>query len=189
MTTIKLKKIGILLLLTVVGLSQTGCFGVSSHFKSVRNSIAKNVDNDYVQRFEFSVGRSLMSFAGLFIRIAENVNEEGEKIRPDELLAEIDRVEMSIFEKRDHRPSLPESSTLDDVTWYLEDEGYEYFVRFRDRDEMGMVFLREHNDNYDRLLLITFADENLVIVEMRGDLGGMIDWVLKKKNRMEMASN
>ncbi|MCF8259978.1 MAG: DUF4252 domain-containing protein [Melioribacteraceae bacterium] len=186
MTKMKIKRISLLLLISTVGLFQTGCFGVTSHFKSIRESVAQRVDKDYVKRFEFGIGRSMMSVAGLFIRVAEKNNDESENV--DDLFAQIDLIEFSIFEKRDHSRNSPEVKVLDDLIYKLENNHYEYFVKFKDGNELGIVFLRESKDSYDRLLLVTFADENMVIAEMRGNLEGMIDWALKKRT-MEVASN
>ena len=176
-----LKKSNRYLLIAVLiaaGLLQTGCIGVSNEFRNTRRYIVSQLDVRYFQVFEFSIGRSLMSVASLFVKMSDN------KEKVDELLDQINRVQISNYEKRDHRSYIPSSEEMQNLVNKIKELDYDYFVKVRERDNMTLVFLKNSEIQfYDKMLMVIFEEENFVIVELDGNLERMVDFMLKKANK------
>ncbi len=175
---------GLLLTLTL-----GGCFGVNGNFKDVRNNILSKFDSGYSKDIEYGFGSVTMSLAGLFVSFSD---DEDAGIASD-MLDEISNVQIGIYNR--NLSSNNNSNTemnfkfLKETTDKLIEAGWKSLVRVAEHGNMTAVLIKEDEDNIpENMFVINMADNKLVLVELSGKLGKIIELALKN-NGQDLVGN
>lgn len=175
----------IIITLVLANFLLSGCIGVNRGFKSLRNHIVENVDGDYERVIEFSVGPAGILLASMFVSFADT--EEN----IDDMLRQVSRVQVSIYEKKGNGSSNPSMSLLCSLSKRLEDRGWQYLVRSVDGDEMVGVFIRsDEPEELNQIFVVALSDKELVMTEVLGDLDDLIEIAIRQHGLdFDMAHN
>ena len=179
----KTNKVKIILRLLAASLLLTGCFSVDGYFKKMRNTVLNGIDGDYKREIEFGIGAAGLALSSYAVSFSD-ANDYA-----DDMIRKIDRVQVGIYKTRDYEK--PKFSTLKAVTSDLKDEGYEFIVRSVDHDEMTAVMVKnEHDNRLKEMFIVTLNDEELVLVQVFGDLDKLIEIALRENGlNVEVSKN
>ena len=73
----------------------------------------------------------------------------------------------------------------------MAENGWDHIVRTVDRDEMAMVFIKsDYIETIEELFVIALNDDELVMAELRGDLGEVVNIAIRENGlKFHMAKN
>ncbi len=166
----------------------SGCFGVNTEFRSIRNSLLQNNKEDFDRTFELSIGQAGMLLAGMFIRMAD---ESEHNI--DQMLAQVSRVQIGVYELEDpaDRQNVNCREMLTSVETQMKNEGWHYIVKTRDNNEIAAVFIRDNIlDEFSEMFVVAFSNKELVLVHLNGDLDNLIQIAIREHGlKFQMAKN
>lgn len=152
-----------------------GCVEINEEFSEVRDEIISQLDNDYRSEFQFSIGSVGITVSSWFVDFA--ANEEF----IDDMMRDISGVQLGVYER------IKGSSTADfGILQKIEDEmlnyGWKSLVRSVDGNEANAVYLRSDPEELlQRIFVVSLTDDELVLVEVEGDLKEIIATVIKEK--------
>ncbi len=142
------------------------------------------LDMDYDKQIEFSVGSAGIMLAGMIV----NLSDVEEPV--DEILKNISRVQVGVYERNRYNKFHARYDVLVRLSAKLEEQGWKYIVRSVQDNEIAAVFVNEEDDEFSRLYVVAADDEQLVLVEIHGDLSKVIEVAVREKGfRMHMARN
>jgi hypothetical protein len=172
-------------LLLVMGLGLTGCIGVNRGFRELRNDVLENIDGNYKKEIEFSVGPAAIWLAGLFVQFADTEEPV------EEYLHNVSRVQVSVFENHSKGSNGLTFTKLREICNEMEMRKWNCIVRTVDGDESTAVFVRSADpDELNQMFVIALSDEELVLVEIMGDLDRLIEVAIREHGlNMKMAKN
>ena len=168
-TTINISAVLCLTLLT------SGCMRVNKEFSELNNYILAGFGNKYSTEAQFAVGSVGISISSWFVDFAQDddiVND---------LMREIDNVQIGIY------TSLKETSqvgfnTLLEISADMEARGWKHIVRSIDNGELLAAYISSDiKKTFTQMYIISFDGEQLVIVEVEGNLEELISTVIKEK--------
>lgn len=166
----------------------SGCFGVNTEFRSIRNSLLQNNKSDFDRTFELSVGQAGMLLASMIIRMADE-----SEYSVDELLAQVSRVQIGVYELEDHVDfaDINCKEMLGSIDAQMKNEGWHYIVKTRDHGEIAAVFIRDNIlDEFSEMFVVAFSGEELVLVQLNGDLDNLIQIAIREHGlKFQMAKN
>jgi hypothetical protein len=168
-----MKKYSTLIIVAVflfTGLS--GCIGVNRSFKELRNYLVQNLDEDLNREIEFSVGPAGMMFAGMFLSVADTGMDITDMVR------KVDRIQLSVFNRK--APGKADFGLLKEITDRMAEMNLKYVVRAKDGSDMSAVFLSQSEDDINKLFVISLSEDNLVLVEILGDIDELIKIAIKE---------
>jgi len=171
----KSKKIKFVMGTILVALLFTGCIGVDRGFRSIRDYVLDPANNQFEKEFEFSFGTVSITMAELVM----NFSDVEEPI--DEILSEVSNVQVGIYKNNSDvriNPSIEEAKFL---TNKMKKAGWDCIVRSVDRDEMVAVFVKAHDDELNRIFVISVNDEEVVLAEVLGNLHKVIEIAIREK--------
>ena len=169
------KKIKFVMGILLVALLSTGCIGVDRGFRSVRDYVLDSSNNQLEKEFEFSLGSVSITMAEL----AMNFTDIEEPI--GEVLSEISSVQVGIYNNNYDvkiEPSFEEAKFL---TSKMKDAGWDCIVRSVDGSDMAIVFVKAHDDELNQLFVISVNNEEVVLVEVLGNLHKVIEIAIREK--------
>ena len=170
----KLKKLGVTVLLVFIGISFSGCIGVNSDFGSIRNSLLKNMNGRFERDIEFSVGALGIKIAESFVKFADTEEDV------DEMLNQVSHVQIGVYSRKDFDDFHPSMLELKQLGRELQKDGWQYIVKNINDDEITTVFLNKNNDGQlNRLLVVNYSDDELVLAELTGNLEKLIQHAIK----------
>lgn len=153
----------------------SGCIGINSDFRNIRNSILELSGNRFHKEIEFSVGAFGLMVAGNFVKL----NNSDENI--DDMLDQITRVQIGIYERK----SLKADNILNhlrEVSNMMKLEGWKYLVRSTEGNEMSAVFLRaKDNGHINRMFVVALTGDELILTEVSGNLEKLIELAIKDR--------
>ncbi len=171
----KIKRFLALGLILIVSLSFTGCLGVNGEFRTVRNHVLSNIEMDVNRDIELSIGPALISFASLFVSFAET----DEPV--DEMLRQIKRVQVGVYEVREVFTDKVNSSVVTALTDLMSEKGWKYIVKSRDHNEIATVFVRsEEVDELSEMFVVAVSGEEIVFVHIEGELEDLIEIAVRE---------
>lgn len=179
----KNKKIVILiLLLAVVGLS--GCIGVNRDFKIIRSNILANVNGNFEREIEFSVGSGLLELTGVFVSFTDT------EVDAEDLLDQIHRVQIGVFKNKGFEEFSYSADLLDKLSYGMEQAGWSYIVKNKEKGEMAGVFVKEESGGEIRqMFVIALDDDELVMTEISGHINKLVEIAVKENGlKFERAS-
>jgi Domain of unknown function (DUF4252) len=155
----------------------TGCIGVNRQFEEVKDKIMGELGKDYKTEFQFSVGSSAITISSWFVDLA--ADEE----YIDEMMREISSVQVGIYNQVEGSNTKADFSTLKSIDKEMSSKGWKYIVRTIDNDELTAIYVSaDPEEMLNSMYVINLSDEELVIIEVNGDLKKVISYAIEEKN-------
>ena len=154
-----------------------GCINVNQEFSEMTDRIISNIGTDYKKEFQFSVGEVGITVSSWFIDFAareENV---------DEMMREISSVQVGIYNRVENSDFKADFSTLESIDEEMDSKGWKYIIRSVENDDLTAIYISaDPEEMLNKMYLINLSDEELVIVEVTGDLKKVISYAIEEKN-------
>ena len=128
---------------------------------------------------ELHFGRAVLGLASTAARWSDDLDAEFAA----DVLDEVDRVHVGIYELEGHRRDAPRDLGLD-AREELADMGWRVLVRTRDMGESHWVFVRPGVRRGYEMLVVGLEGRELVVAKLEGDLAGMIDHAVRREDRI-----
>ncbi|NNG26039.1 MAG: DUF4252 domain-containing protein [Ignavibacteriaceae bacterium] len=158
-------------------LTLTGCIGVNRQFSEVKNKIMGELGDEYKTEFQFSVGPALIHVSSLFVNLAA----EEEYI--DDMLREISSVQVGVYNRIEGSTYKASLTTLNSIDEEMSSNGWKFIVRTIDRNELTTIYISaDLEELLQKMYIINLNDEELVIVEVNGDLKKVISYAIEEKS-------
>lgn len=155
----------------------SGCIGVNRQFSEVKDKIMGELANDYKTEFQFSVGSSAITISSWFVDLA--ANEE----YIDEMMREISNVQVGVYNKVEGSDAKANFGTLKSIDEEMHNKGWKYIVRSVDKEELTAIYLSDDPvEILNKMYIINLSDEELVIIEVNGDLKKVISYAIEDRN-------
>lgn len=173
----KIKSITLMVSVSLLILFLNGCLGVNSQFSEVKDKIIGGLGNDYKTEFQFSVGSEAITISSWFIDLA--ADEE----YIDEMMREISSVQVGVYNKVEGSDAKANFGTLQSIDEEMNNKGWNYIVRSVDDSELTAIYLSDDpGEILNRMYIIILSDEELVIIEVNGDLKKVISYAIEDRN-------
>ena len=169
------RKIKFVMSILLVALLFTGCIGVDRGFRSIRDYVLDPSNNQFEKEFEFSFGSVSITMAELVLNFAD-VDEP-----VDEILSEIHNIQVGIYNNTSDVKIEPGLDEVKFLTNKMKNAGWDCIVRSVDRNEMTAVFVKTHDDELNRLFVISVNDEEVVLADILGNLHKVIEIAIREK--------
>ncbi|MBD3287581.1 DUF4252 domain-containing protein [candidate division KSB1 bacterium] len=168
-------KIFLLTMISALFISSSGCIPTRD-FEFIEDAIRSDLHSDIHLKtnFKFSFGPVSISTIRLFVDLADADNEA------EMYLKEIKRVQIGVYEVRHNRFGKGRVRIPLKVRDKLEEMDYELFINARERGEHVNLYFKELNRYFSSLYIIVFEDDELVILEVRGNLENMIEKAIQE---------
>ena len=171
----KAKKIMSAFLLSVVGLSLSGCFGINNNFRNIRNSLTDNLDCRFRKEIEFSVGPAGIMFASSFVSFTDTGFDL------EEMLDQISNVQIGIYEPLDFESGTVSFNFLKNITYDLRSCGWKSLVKSKSGNELTGIYIKQdEEENPESLFVIAFSPEKLIMVEVNGNLKKLVETIAEE---------
>jgi hypothetical protein len=152
-----------------------GCIGINDDFAEIRNAVLENLDDNYRSEYQFSVGSVAITISGWFVDAAAE-----DDLAP-EIIDNVSSVQVGIY-KKIRNTSYPDIATLRELEDEMQQKGWKSIVLTCDRDELNGIYIRSNPvETLDRLFVISLDDDELILVEIEGDLKELIATVIREK--------
>jgi hypothetical protein len=152
-----------------------GCVEINEEFSKVRDKVIENFGDDYNSEAQFSIGSVELTISSWIV----NAFEEDEL--PSEILDKVSSVQVGIYKKVRGNTS-HNINTLKDIESNMQESGWKSIVRSSTENEMTAVYIRKNvEEMLERLFIINLEDDELVLVEVEGDLREAIATIIKEK--------
>lgn len=171
----KLKKIKFIVGLLLIALLSTSCIGVDRSFRSIRNYVLESSGDNFEKEFEFSLGSVSITMAELVMNFAD-VEEP-----IDEILSEVSSVQVGIYNNNSGTKIEPNFEELKFLTNRMKKVGWDCIVRTVNRNEMVAIFVRSHEDELNQLFVISVNNNEMVLIEVLGNLHKVIEIAIREK--------
>lgn len=154
----------------------TGCIGVNRQFDEVKDKIMGELGSDYKTEIQFSVGSTAITISSWFVDLS--ANEE----YIDEMMREISSVQVGVYNQVEGSDARADFSTLKSIDKEMNSNGWKYIVRTIDNDELTAIYISaDPEEMLNSMYVINLSDEELVIIEVNGDLKKVISYAIEKK--------
>jgi len=155
----------------------TGCIGVNRQFGEIKDKIMGDLGNDYKTEFQFSVGSTAITVSSWFVDLA--ANEE----YIDDMMREISSVQVGVYHKVEGSYAKANFSTLQSIEEEMHNKGWKYIVRSIDNEELTAIYLsNDPGEILNKMYIINLSDEELVIIEVTGNLKKVISYAIEERN-------
>ena len=173
----KTKSIILLVVISFFLVTLTGCIGVNRQFSEVKNKIMGELGDDYKTEFQFSVGPALIHVSSLFVDLA--ADEE----YIDDMLREISSVQVGIYNRIEGARYKADFSILNSIDKEMSKNGWKYIVRTIESDELTIIYISvDPEELLQKMYVINLSNEELVIVEVNGDLKKIIPYAIEERS-------
>jgi len=167
---IKLFFLSFTLLLTL-----NSCIDVNEEFVNVRNKMIKNFDDDYKSEVQFSLGSVGITVSSWMVNTSEN-----DELASD-ILADVSSIQVGVYQKFKGSSTL-DISTLHDIEKNMLESGWKSIVMSSEDNDLSAVYVRKNpNEILNRLFIINYDGEELVLIEVEGDLKEAVSTVIREK--------
>jgi len=172
----KIKSTTLIISVSLLLLSLNGCIGVNRQFSEVKDKIIGELGNDYRTEFQFSVGSSAITISSWFIDLA--ADEE----YIDEMMREISSVQVGVYNRVEGSDAKANFGTLQSIDEEMQNKGWKYIVRSVDNEELTAIYLSDDPvELLNKMYVINLSDEELVIIEVNGDLKKVISYAIEER--------
>ncbi len=173
----KTKSITIIISVSLLLIFLTGCIGVNRQFSEVKDKIMGELGNDYKTEFQFSVGSAAITISSWFVDLA------AEQDYIDDMMREISSVQVGVYYKVEGSDAKANFGTLQSIDEEMNNNGWKYIVRSIDNEELTAIYLSDDPEEIlNRMYVINLSDEELVIIEVNGDLKKVISYAIEERN-------
>jgi hypothetical protein len=154
----------------------TGCIGVNRQFSEIKDKIMGELGNDYRTEFQFSIGSSAITISSWFVDLA------AEEEYLDEMIREISSVQVGIYNRVEGSDTKANFGTLQSIDEEMQNKGWKYIVRSVESDELTAIYLSDDTEEIlNKMYVINLSDDELVIIEVSGDLKKVISYAIEEK--------
>ncbi len=173
----KIKSITLIIAVTLLLFFLTGCIGINRQFSEVKDKIMGELGNDYKTEFQFSVGSSTITISSWFIDLA------AEQDYIDDMMREISSLQVGVYYKVEGSNAKANLGTLQSIDEEMNNKGWKYIVRSIDNEELTAIYLSDDPEEIlNRMYVINLSDDELVIIEVNGDLKKVISYAIEERN-------
>ena len=173
----KTKSITIIISVSLLLIFLTGCIGVNKKFSEVKDKIMGELGNDYKTEFQFSVGSETITISSWFI----DLTADEEYI--DEMMREISSVQVGVYNKVEGSDAKANFGTLQSIDEEMHNKEWKYIVRSIDNEELTAIYLsNDPGEILNKMYIINLSDEELVIIEVTGNLKKVISYAIEERN-------
>ena len=152
-----------------------GCIGINEEFSEIRDAVIKNIGGDYKSEVQFSVGSVGITVSSWFVDAA------AEEDMAADILDDVSSVQIGIYKKLREFNS-PDISTLSAIEDKMLESGWKSIVRSSSNGELSAVYVRNNPvETLNRMFVINLDGDELVLVEVKGDLKEAIATVIREK--------
>jgi hypothetical protein len=152
-----------------------GCIGVNEEFAEIRNEVLNNLDDDFRSEYQFSVGSVGITVSSWFVDAA------AEEDLAADILDDVSSVQVGVYKKIRNTNS-PDITTLRELEDEMIQKGWKSIVKNCEGDELSGIYIRSNtNETLNRLFVISLDKEELILVEVEGDLKEVISTVIREK--------
>jgi len=153
----------------------TGCLDVRDKFSDTRNKIIAHFGEGYKPEMSFAIGAGGIVVSSWIVGLA--ADEE----YIDNMMREITGVQIQVYEKISDA-GIPGYSVLNDLEENMNSSGWKSIVRSSDNGDLTAVYLSTNKDDYlKKLFIISCDDEELVLLEVEGNLTDVISTAIREK--------
>ena len=154
----------------------TGCIGVNRQFGEIKDKIMGGLGTNYNTEFQFSVGSAAITVSSWFVDLA--ADEE----YIDEMLREISSVQVGVYNRVEGSNNRADFSTLESIDEEMKSKGWKYIVRSVEGDDITAIYINDDPmEMLNKIYIINLSNEELVIVEVNGDLKKVISYAIEEK--------
>jgi hypothetical protein len=161
--------------LLILILFSAGCVKVDEEFSELRNNVMTSFGDNYETEYQFSVGTIGITVSSWLVDFAQD--EE----YVDDMMREIDNVQVGIYKKiiDSYEPGY---NTLKQINDDMEKRGWKYILRSVDNGDFISIYIRSGSENFfNQLYIVSFDDEQLILLDIEGDLKEVIATVIEEK--------
>jgi len=164
-----------LLPILILQLFLNGCLGINEEFENIRDVVLLSFGNDYKSEFQFSLGSVGVTVSSWVID-ASSDDEMASKILDD-----VSSVQVGVYKKlRGTNPA--DFTILNDIEPDMQASGWKSIIRSSTDNELTAIYVRNDNEDLlNRLFVISLEDDELVLVEVEGDLREAMTNVIREK--------
>lgn len=171
-----MKRAGIFLLLILVSVVSSGCF-VSRELSSLQRDLERQHPDLRLRRnIVFSAGPGLLH---TLEQTAGKLDRDDARLI-EEYLHDVDRVKVGIYDVEWRNQSEPVTTALPDR---FKRGGWEPAVTVRDGHESVFLMYRSGSRSLRDLFVVSLADDQLVMVRIRGNVERLVSHALADRHR------
>ena len=152
-----------------------GCIDVNDKFVNVRNKVIDNFGDDYKSEVQFSLGSVEITVSSWIVDAS--VSDE----LASNILNDVSSIQVGVYHKL-KGSSTPDVSTLRDIEKNMLESGWKSIVISSEDNDLSAVYVRNNPDEIlNRLFIINYDGEELVLVEVEGDMKEAVSTVIREK--------
>jgi hypothetical protein len=162
-------KKAVLVLLLLAAPFFTGCLSVNSYFTAVRNDIVENLDGNFIEDTEFSIGPVGLSMAGWFI------SSEEDPVAAD-LIEDLQRVQIGVYKRSGSIDGQSNYQVLKRIDKRMKKYGWRYIVKNCSDKEISLIYVNRNLENGIRkMFIVSLNNEELALVHLEGNLNRVVE--------------
>lgn len=153
-----------------------GCFGVDGNFLKIKHEIFSTTGYPYYKTQEFGIGGFGMSLAKMIVGFSDNDREAKEMIK------HISKVQIGIYKNESNASFNNIRMLAQRIDNRLYSGGWHYIVKNREGLNMNLIYIKTGPEySLKEILIVDLKLNKLVLVEVKGDLDKMIQYVIRDK--------
>lgn len=151
------------------------CIGVNEEFTDIRNEVINNFGGEYQSEVQFSIGSAGITVSSWLVDAAAE-----EDIAAD-ILEDVSSVQVGVYKKL-RRTDSPDMNTLREIESKMSESGWKSIVKTCDNNKLAAVYVRKNPpEALERLFVISLDKDQLVLVEVEGNLKEVISTAIREK--------
>lgn len=154
---------------------QTGCVGINEEFSGIRDSVIKSFRGQYNSEVQFSLGSVGMTLSSWIVDVSE------EEDLSSEITDNISSVQIGVYKKIKGSDE-QNISTLYEIESEMQKSGWKSIIKSSANNELAAVYVRNNDEDLlNRLFIINYDGNELVLVDVEGDFKEAISTVIREK--------
>ena len=164
-----------LLPILLLPLFLNGCLGINEEFENVRDVVLLSFGNDYKSEFQFSVGSVGVTVSSWVI--GASLDDD----MASKILDDVSSVQVGVYKKL--KGTNPAGfRILSDIEPDMQASGWKSIIRSSTDNELTAIYVRNDKEELlNRLFVISLEDDELVLVEVEGDLRKAMTNIIREK--------
>lgn len=180
--TRRINRLIILPLSAVVILGLTGCFGVNSKFKKVRDVVLDHHQLSYKVETEFGVGGFWLSIARRIVAMSDDPDAREAKV----FLDSISSVQVGSYRLEESlvKSGKADYESVNSFIGYMNGQSYDSLVRNYYSDGFSLILVGWGNSSSRKVrevLIVNLTESELSIVQVRGDIDEMVEFIARER--------
>jgi len=164
-----------LLPILLLPLFLNGCLEINEEFSNIRDVVIMSFCDDYKSEVQFSMGSVGITVSSWIVDTSINDDQASD------ILDDVSSIQVGVYKKL-KGSSTPDISTLHDIEKNMLESGWKSIVMSCEDNELSAVYVRKNpNEILNRLFIINYDGEELVLIEVEGDLKEAVSTVIREK--------